>query len=107
MNGNIEEAVKSGVLKQATTLRVSKEIEDEFKQGLVFGDKDEILSGGFNTTLAKVSEVRVQKLTQRADFSDYILLPTKFSFPATVRIYGYIMSFVRKARKGLKMAGEL
>ena len=81
MTKSIDEAVSSGILKLATTLRVSKEIEDEFKQGLVFGDRDEVLAGGFiaNPT-TNVSELRKQKLAERAEYSDYILLPTKFSF---------------------------
>lgn len=56
---------------------------------------------------AKVSETRWRKLKERADYSDYLVLPTKHSFPRTVRIYGYIISFVRKTRKGRKMLGEL
>ena len=35
-------------------------MEDEFKQGLMFGDKDDILAGGFNVNVrSKVSDVRV------------------------------------------------
>ena len=76
MRMNIEDAVNSGVLKPATSLRVSKELEDEFKKGLVFGDRDEVLSGGFNANIAtNVSEVRKQKLVERIDHSNYILFP--------------------------------
>ena len=43
MTGDIEDAVEAGILKSATSLRVTKDIENDFKQGLVFGDKDEVL----------------------------------------------------------------
>ena len=46
-------------------------------------------------------------MVERIDHSNYILLPTKFSFPSTVRIYGYILSFIYNAWKGKKMTGEL
>jgi hypothetical protein len=89
MNLDIEEVVNSGILKPATSLRVTKDIEDEFKEGLMFGDKDDVLAGGFNVNVVNTtSEVRVKKLAERANHSDYIILPTKFSFPTTVRIYG-------------------
>ena len=108
MRLEIEEAVRNGVLKLATSLRVSKEIEDDFKQGLMFGDRDEVVTGGFTVNVGnKVSETRMKKLQERVDHSDYLILPTKFSFPTSVRIYGYVMSFVRNARKGKKMVGEL
>ena len=108
MNLDIDVAVGRGVLKPATSLRVSKEIEDDFKKGLLFGDKDEILTGGFTANVSsKVSEVRMRKLEERATFSGYIFLPTKYSFPRTVRIYGYVLCFLKNARKGKKMVGEL
>lgn len=55
----------------------------------------------------KVSSTRIQKLQERAEHSNYLVLPTKHSFPRTVRIHGYVMNFVVKARKGRKMLGEL
>ena len=42
MNYEIDEAVTHGILKPTTTLRVSKLIEDDFNQGLLFGEKDSV-----------------------------------------------------------------
>ena len=94
MQGDISDAVESGILKPATSLRVSKDIENEFKEGLMFGDRDEVLAGCCNSNIpGKVSELRKSKLEERASFSQYIILPTKYSFPKTVRIYGREGSF--------------
>ena len=40
-------------------------------------------------------------------FSEYLLLPTTFSFPKTVRVYGYVMLFITKTRKGKATTGLL
>ena len=40
-------------------------------------------------------------------FSQYLLLPTKFTFSKVVRIYSIICCFVSKARKNRKMLGSL
>ena len=108
MQGEISDAVESGVLKPATSLRVSKDMENEFKEGLMFGDRDEVLAGCCNSNISgKVSELRKSKLEERAGFSQYIILPTKYSFPKTVRIYGYVLCFIKKARKGRRLMGRL
>ena len=108
MKLDIADAVDTGVLKPASELRVSKDIEKEFNDGLRFGDKDDLVTSGHPAqTVNVVKEARVTKIQERADFSNYLILPTKFRFPASVRIYGYVLKFVNKARKGRKMAGEL
>ena len=108
MQGEISDAIESGVLKPATSLRVSKDMENEFKEGLMFGDRDEVLAGCCNSNISgKVSELRKSKLEERAGFSKYIILPTKYSFPKTVRIYGYVLCFIKKARKGRRLMGRL
>ena len=108
MKLDISEAVSRGILKPATELRVSKEIEGDFNDGLMYGDRDEVLTRGHLSTSANViTEARVKKIQERAEFSEYLLLPTKFKFPATVRILGYVLCFVKKARKGRQFLGEL
>ena len=74
MNSDIEEAVNMGILKPASSLRVSKDIEDDdiddFKKGLMFGDKDGVTRGfPAQAGAVKVSETRVRKLTERAEYS--------------------------------------
>ena len=70
----------------------------------MFGDRDEVTKG-FAAT--KVSDTRLRKLEERSKFSEYPILPTKHSFPSTVRIYSYVLCFIKNARKGRKMLGEL
>ena len=108
MNLDIEEAVSRGYIKPATKIRVSKDLEEDFKEGLIFGDTDEVLTRGHTVSAVNtVSETRIKKLEERANVSNYLFLPTKFKFPATVRIYGYVLGFVKNARRGRKMVGEL
>ena len=109
MTQDVQEAVRLGVLKPASSLRVAKDIDDDniddFKKGLMFGDRDGVTEG-FNAFIG-VRDSRVNKLEARAQHSNYLVLPTKHSFPRLVRIHGYVISFVRKARRGRKMLGEL
>ena len=108
MKMEIAKAVTKGFIRPASELRVSKDIEEDFNEGLMFSDRDEVLTRGHPAkTVHIVSETRVKKLQERAEFSKYLLLPTKYSFPATVRIYGYVFCFVRNARKGKQFLGDL
>ena len=108
MNLDIAEAVSSGILKPALELRVSEEIEKDFNEGLIFGDKEDIITRGHPIqTACTVTEARVEKIRARAEFSDYLILPTKHKFLKTVRLYGYVIKFVTKARQGRKFLGML
>ena len=110
MTMEISEAVNQKILKPATELRVSKEIENDFNEGLVFGNQDEIDSRGHvvkSETACFHSENRLKKIQERAEFSDYLIIPTKYSFPKTVRIYTYVMTFIRKCRRNKEFKGKL
>ena len=108
MRLDLGDAVSQGFIKPVSDIRVTKDIEEEFNEGLVFGDREELLTRNNPAQIVNVvSENRVKKIQDRAEFSNYLLLPTKHSFPATVRIYGYVLCFVQKARKGRKLLGEL
>ena len=89
------------------TRDIDEENIDDFKKGLMFGDKEDVTGEFLANVGNKVSETRLKKLQERAEYSEYLVLPTKHSFPRTVRIYGYVINFVRKARRGRKMLGEL
>ena len=108
MTMSIVEAVTQGFIKPASDIRMNKELESDFKEGLMFGDRDESLTRGNPAVAAQVvTEARVKKIQLRAEFSEYLILPTKYSFPATVRIYGYVLTFIKKAGKNRKMLGQL
>ena len=106
MKLDIDRAVAEGYIRPAADLRVNDEIEDNFKEGLMFGDQDEVLTRG-HTAATSTTKTRIEKIEERANLSDYLVLPTKYTFLTTVRIYGYVMCFVTKARKGRKMLGDL
>ena len=57
----------------------------------MFDKEPEILTRGH-----AVSERRVAKLEERANFSKYLILPTNFGFRKLVRIYSFIFSFCTK-----------
>ena len=54
-----------------------------------------------------VNERRLGLMEERANYSRYLILPTKFPFPRLVRILSYVMSFICKARKNKKFSGDL
>ena len=47
-----------------------------------------------------MTESRLKKIQEIAEFLDYLITPTG-------RIYGYVPTFINKARKGNKMLGQL
>ena len=105
MRMDISQCVAQGILLPAADLRITQDEETDFNQGLVFGDKDEILTRGHVSN--QESKKRIQKVQEVAKFSEYLISPTKFTFSKIVRIYGYIMLFITKTRKGKATVGSL
>ena len=103
MRGDIVEAVEQGTLKPATEIKVTKEMEDEYFKGLLYESQiPEIITKGH-----AVNTGRVALIQQRAEFSKYPLLPTKYPFQKIVRIYTMVMAFVCKTRKNKRLLGAL
>ena len=46
-----------------------------------------------------VNAGRVALIQERAEFSAYPMLPTKYPFQKTVRIYTMLMAFISKSRR--------
>ena len=62
MNLDINDAVSQGFIKPASEIRISKELEEDYKDGLVFGDRDdEVLKQQHGLSAFAVNEVRVKK----------------------------------------------
>ena len=97
MSGTIENAVSNNILTPVKDLRMKKEEEETFNEGCVFEKIPEVLTKGH-----MVSEKRVSKLEERAKFSDYLILPTKFRFRKLVRIYSYVFAFSQKLKAAVK-----
>ena len=98
MNKEIDDAVAEGILTPAASLRMSEKEEESYNEGLVFERSQEILTRGHPVSILTT---RVDNVKMRSEFSSYPLLPTKFSFEKTVRIYAIIMRFM-KSHKCLK-----
>ena len=75
MRGEVSDAIESGVLKPIRDLRGADERDtDEYKDGLVLGG--EISDKWCNV----VNMTRVQQIQKRVEFSNYLIVPTKFGF---------------------------
>ena len=44
------------------------------------------------------TNIRIEKTTARATFTNYIILPTKFKFPKVVRILAICLKFITAFR---------
>ena len=92
MKGEIDDAISQGILTPAANLHVKENEEDDYNKGFVFEKTPEILTPGHVTVLMNT---RVENVKARAEFSEYLLSPTKFSFEKTVRIYATIWRFFK------------
>ena len=91
---DVDSAVSSGILKPVSQLRLkTKEEQDDFQDGCVFDIIPEVLTRGHT-----LNQRRISNIQERASFSKYLLLPTKFSFRKIVRVYSYVFSFISKVR---------
>ena len=118
MNLDLTEAIEGGFIKQALDMKaVPEEKIEEFKREFIFEKEPEILTRGHLVDNAlKSNSSRVDKITKRAEFSNYgHLLPTRRRFPAMVRIAGYVLAFIDKCRikvnrnrnKNIQWSGDL
>ena len=72
MKLDIEEAVLSGVLKPAGSLKaVDADDEEDFKKGFVYEKEPEVLTRGHPAMEHSVGESRISRLEQRARFTNY------------------------------------
>ena len=111
MKQDVEEAVKTGILKPISDLRLStREEQDDFQDGCVFDMVPEVLTRGHI-----LNQRRISLIQERASFSQYLLLPTRFNFRRTVRVYSYVFAFIvklanavsrRKSTEARKFASE-
>ena len=92
MNREIDEAITTGILTPIADLRMNEEEEEMFNKGLVFEKSHEILTRGHPAILLTA---RVEKVKERAEFSNYLISPTKFKFEKVVRIIATVWRFVK------------
>ena len=85
MHGEVSEAINQGILRPISELRgVEGKDKDEYRDGLVFGN--DIPDAWCNT----VNSNRVDLIQKRVEFSDYLVVPTKFNFRKVVRILSLV-----------------
>ena len=95
MRGEIEDAVKNGILTPVSALRIKDEQEEDFKKGFVYEKQPEIITKGHPVMTTN----RVEKIKERQMFSDYILSPGKYPFERDVRILAMVRKCLRKWSK--------
>ena len=94
---SVDEVVKSGILKPVSKLRLqTKEEQDDYQDGCVFDIVPEVLTRGH-----VLNQRRISQIQERASYSQYLLLPTKFTFRKVVRIYSYVLAFVCKIKQSI------
>ena len=100
MRLSLNEAINSGAIKPALGLRINDDEKDEFKEGIIFDKVPEILTRGhvFNNE-------RINKIEERAVFSMYIVLPTKFGFKFGFKVTMQVFKFILKCRRGKPFNG--
>ena len=92
MRGDVQDAVSKGILKPISELSLNtKEEVDDYHDGCVFDHIPEVLTRGHI-----LNQRRISLIQERASYSQYLLLPTKFTFRRSVRVYSYVISFVFK-----------
>ena len=97
MQHDVDVAVKSGILKPVSKLRLqTKEEQDDYQDGCVFDIVPEVLTRGH-----VLNQRRISQIQERASYSQYLLLRTKFTFRKVVRIYSYVLAFVCKTRQSI------
>ena len=87
MRISIPNVVDKGILTPIFNLRLKKEEEDDYKKGMVFEKTPGILTRGHPTVLLSR---RVENVKSRAEFSNYLLSPTKLKFKKVIRIYATV-----------------
>ena len=102
MRMNLSDAEEQGYITKAGNLRLKPEESRTYEEPFLFQKIPDILTHGH-----VISPERVDMIQARAEEACYLVLPTKHSFPAIVRIYAMVFKFVTTARKGQKILSQL
>ena len=94
MRWTVGQAVAKGCIKPALSLRMNEEEKDEFKDGIIFEKVPEVLTRGH-----ALNQDRISKMEQRAVFSQYVVIPTKYSFQHSFRVTMMVIKFIVKCSK--------
>ena len=89
MKEEFSHVIDQGILKPIRDLRGNEEKEsDEYKDGLIIGSE---IPNVFCNTLRTE---RISEIQKRIEFSNYLIIPTRFGFKKVVRILSLVMAFI-------------
>ena len=101
MTEEVPELIQRGVLTPIEELTTDVQDDPEYCEGFIFERVPEVLTRGHHSMLAVEAKdpQRHPKVLARGTFSNYIIFPTKFSFPKMVRVLSICLKFCRAFRK--------
>ena len=92
MRGSMDDALENDIIKPAKNLRLNDAEKEEYDKGLIFEKCPQILIKGHSAFATH----RIQKMASRAEFSNYLFMPTKFSFRKVVRVTACMFKYLKK-----------
>ena len=113
MSMDLDKIIEQKILTPIQELMMNDEDKEEFEEGFVIERTPDVLTRGHfgngNFSLQCNSSKRVDLVASRANYSKYIILPTKYSFSKVVRILSLVAKFVRafKCKWSKKFASQL
>ena len=100
MRNTVAQAIADGQIKPALELRINDEEKEEFRDGVVFDKIPEVLTRGH-----ALKQERISKLEERAQYSKYVIIPTKFNFKHSFRVTMLVIKFISLCRRGKPFEG--
>jgi hypothetical protein len=97
MTEDLDTITEQGILTPITDLTMKPEYQAEYEDGFVLERAPDILTQGHLLSML-TANMRIEKTTARATFTNYIILPTKFEFPKVVRILALCLKFIKAFR---------
>ena len=98
MQDSFDKAIEMDIIKPAGSLRLKNDEEEEFEKGLIFEKCPEILIRGHSAFVTN----RVDKMLERATFSEYLFQPSKFDFRKIIRVTAIMLQYLRKQKVKLE-----
>ena len=90
----LKEAVENEDIKPIADLKISKEEEKEYEEGVIFEKIPECLTRGHAVNIQRIEEIE-----KRVQFSDYILPPVNVHWQKYIRIMTNVFKFITKCRR--------
>ena len=99
MRKDISAGVEAKILTPMDQLSMPEDMKEDYEQGFVFERTKDILTRGHIVTKefcgVTLNKERIDLVYSRAAHANYLLHPTKFHFPAVVRIMGIVYKFIK------------